>query len=242
MPKASGKLKLGKGSAFVKSQLKRLAQEDETWEADYRALPKPMGQSATHYFGQVVEQDHGALLADLYVERTPDANDLAKLLADAMRRPLFDSPRRPRRVLFRKNPRWKELFPHLTDIGVEVAVQNSLPLIEEACGDYIRQMHETDSAGRPTPTPEQAAIEEAFPVVAQWINDGHGHIEIGDQEGFGFIARALDYGGLVFEDETPRSLVEALVALERALPEFLREAGCEVRRHGRITKSVPPST
>ena len=30
-----------------------------------------------------------------------------------------------------------------------------------------------------------------FPAVALWINGGYGHIEIGDQEGFGFIARAL---------------------------------------------------
>jgi hypothetical protein len=35
-------LKLGKGAAFVKSQLKRLRQEDEMWEADFRAIPKPM--------------------------------------------------------------------------------------------------------------------------------------------------------------------------------------------------------
>jgi hypothetical protein len=33
---------LGKGAAFVKSRFKRLHQEDETWEADFRALPKPI--------------------------------------------------------------------------------------------------------------------------------------------------------------------------------------------------------
>ena len=32
------------------------------------------------------------------------------------------------------------------------------------------------------------------------------HIEIGDQEGFGFTVRALDYGGVVFEDDKPRTL------------------------------------
>jgi hypothetical protein len=42
--------------------------------------------------------------------------------------------------------------------------------------------------------------------VAQWGRDGH--IEIGDQEGFGFVARALYYGGLAFEDDRPRSLGE----------------------------------
>ncbi len=47
MAKELEKLKLGKGNAFVKSRLRRLRQEDETWEADFRALPKPMSQRVT---------------------------------------------------------------------------------------------------------------------------------------------------------------------------------------------------
>jgi hypothetical protein len=42
------------------------------------------------------------------------------------------------------------------------------------------------------------------------------HIEVGDQEGFGFVARALDYGGLAFEDDRLDTLAEALAALEKA--------------------------
>lgn|GEM_PF-4595582 len=48
------KLKLGKGVAFVKSRLKRLSQSDDTWEADFEALPKPIVQTETHYLGMVV--------------------------------------------------------------------------------------------------------------------------------------------------------------------------------------------
>jgi hypothetical protein len=40
-------LKLGKGSAFVKGRLKRLRQGEETWEADFPALPKPITQRET---------------------------------------------------------------------------------------------------------------------------------------------------------------------------------------------------
>src|SRR4051812_27393931 len=36
------RLKLGKGAAFVKGRFKRLRQEEETWEADFQALPKPI--------------------------------------------------------------------------------------------------------------------------------------------------------------------------------------------------------
>ena len=54
---------------------------------------------------------------------------------------------------------------------------------------------------------------------------GQGWIEIGDQEGFGFIVRALDYGGLVFESQKPKSLTEALAVLEKGIAEFLKEHG-----------------
>jgi hypothetical protein len=53
------------------------------------------------------------------------------------------------------------------------------------------------------PTREQQTVEELFPTVAKWVQ-GYGHIEIGDQEMFGFVARALDYGGMPFEDDRPR--------------------------------------
>src|ERR1019366_3027249 len=89
-------LRLCKGATFfVKSQLKRLRQEDETWEADFRALPKPITQSATHYLGMVLVPPHGYLLAMFEIEQAPTVNDLAKLLAEAMRRPLALGSHRP---------------------------------------------------------------------------------------------------------------------------------------------------
>src|SRR5260370_35273515 len=104
-------LQLGKGVAFVKSQLRRLRLEDETWEADFRALPQAVTQSATHYLGLVVTQPHGFLLAESEVEKKPTVNDLATLLANAMRRPFVDGSPRPRRVHVRGPPELQELFP-----------------------------------------------------------------------------------------------------------------------------------
>ena len=57
MAREEERLKLGKDAAFVKSRFKRLRQEDETWEADFQALPKPITQSQTHYRGMVVVPD-----------------------------------------------------------------------------------------------------------------------------------------------------------------------------------------
>ena len=74
------------------------------------------------------------------VEYTPTVNDLADLLADAMRRPLTGSARRPQHIHFRGNPRWEELFPHLKELGIEVTLHDELIELEEVCLDFLRQM------------------------------------------------------------------------------------------------------
>src|SRR5947209_11610431 len=89
-------LKFGKGTAFDKARLKRLRQEDETWEADFRALPKPVMQDESHYLGLVVTKRIGSVLADTKIEGKPSADDLAVLLGKAMREPLTEKAHRPR--------------------------------------------------------------------------------------------------------------------------------------------------
>ena len=221
------KLKLGKSqSFFVKSRLKQLGQEDDTWEADFRALPKPISQLQTHYLGLVVIKKGGAVLAENQVEGRPSVNDLATLLAHAMRRPMTGAAHRPRRILVRKNPRWQDLFPALEELGIEVVVQSDLPGVKAAFQEYLYQMQEARRAEMVKPTAEQAKVEEMFPAIAQWVRDGH--IEIGDQEGFGFVVQALDYGGLVFEDDRPRTLAEAMTALETGLRKWFKEVGIEI--------------
>jgi hypothetical protein len=221
------KLKLGKGAAFVKSRLKRLRQEDEIWEADFQALPKPVGQSVTEYLGMVVTQLDGFLLADLPVGGRPTVNDLATLLAHAMKRPLTTGARRPSRIHVRGHPQWRELFPHLEELGIEVLVERELPKIHEAHQAYLRQRREAHRVGMATPTGDQASVENLFPAIARWVR-GYGHVEIGDQETFGFVVRALDYGGLVFEDDKPDTLAEAMATLERGLAEYFEREGIEL--------------
>src|SRR5262249_58022064 len=107
------RLKLGKRAAFVKTHLKRLPREKEPWEADFRALPKPADQTDTHYLGLAVALPEGDPLVYLPVEYTPTVNDLADLLADAMRRPLTGSARRPEPLRVRAGPPWAGFLPHL---------------------------------------------------------------------------------------------------------------------------------
>jgi hypothetical protein len=107
-----------------------------------------------------------------------------------------------------------------------VSVQRELPQVKAAYEDHLRQIREERRAGMVRPTSPQAAVEALFPAVAKWVR-GHGHIEIGDQESFGFVVRALDYGGLVFEDDKADTLAEALAALEKGLAEYFEREGVE---------------
>jgi hypothetical protein len=221
------KLKLGRGAAFEKSRLKRQRQEDETWEADFRALPKPITQSQTHYLGMVVMKRGGSVLADFHVEGRPSVNDMAKLLAHAMLQPLTEEAHRPRRLYVRGHPQWRELFPHLKELDIEVSVRKELPKVQKAYEGHLRKMREDHRDGMLKPTDEQKAVEKLFPAIAKWVR-GYGHIEIGDQEMFGFVARAIDYGGQVFEDDRPDTLAEAMAALEEGLTAWFEEQGIEV--------------
>jgi hypothetical protein len=162
VPREEEKLRLGKGAAFVKSRLKRLRQVDDTWEADFPALPKPVTQSGTHYLGMVVAPD-GSLLADSHVEGRPTVNDMATLLAHAMRRPLTGKAHRPRRLHVRGHPQWRELFPRLEELGIKVAVHGELPKVQRAYQGYLRQQREAHRAGMVRPTPEQQGVEKLFP-------------------------------------------------------------------------------
>jgi hypothetical protein len=221
-------LQLGKGVAFVKSGLRRLRQEDDTWEADFRALPQAVTQSATHYLGLVVTHPHGYLLAESEVEQKPTVNDLATLLANAMRRPFVEGSHRPRWVHLRGHPEWRDLFPHLKEVGIEVTVRSQLPKVAETFRAYLQDVSEVRSVKKVKPSEEQAGVEATFPAIAQWVDGGYGHIEIGDQEGYGFVVRAQDYGGVVFEDDKPNTLAEALAALEKGIRRWCKEQGIEL--------------
>jgi hypothetical protein len=220
--KADG-LKLGKSAAFDKALLKRLRQEDETWEADFRVLPKPMMQSETYYLGLVVTKRGGAVVAEAKVEGRPSVNDLAALLGKALRPPLTDGARRPRRLHVRGHRPWRQLLPHFEELGIQVSVTQELPKFRAAYEDRLRQTKEARRARRGKPTEEQAQVERLFPAIAPWVQGGH--IEIGDQEGFGFVAMALDYGGAVYEDDRPRTLAEAMATLEKGLRKWFEEQG-----------------
>ena len=68
---------------------------------------------------------------------------------------------------------------------------------------------------------------QAIPAIAKYVR-GYGYVEIRDQKSFGFVVRALGYGGLDFEDDTPETLAEAMAVLEAGLSKRFEEQGIEL--------------
>lgn len=129
------KLKLGKGVAFVKTRLKYLPQGEDTWEADFFPIPCSDGRSECVWMGIVLSHAHNFVLAQRTFAESPSVNDLARLLADAMQRPLAKRTYRPQRLYLRAKPEWVELLPHLKQIGINVVSQRTLPKWDQAFGD-----------------------------------------------------------------------------------------------------------
>ena len=203
------RLKLGKRASFVKTTLKRLPRQEGTWAVDFRALPKPADQTDTHYLGLAVALPRGDPLVYLPVEYSPTVNDLADLLADAMRRPLTGSARRPVHLHVRANPRWDELFGHLKELGIEFTLRDDLPKLEEVHLEFLREMRKASPRPVIMLSPRPTDPGRQFPAIDLWVRES-GWIEVGRRKEAGFVARALDGGGVAFENNSSTTLGEAL--------------------------------
>ncbi len=145
-----GKLKLGKGSGFVKRRLLWLPQESLVQDADFCPLPKSVSGNHSLWFGMVISHQSGSLLSQEILEHSPTVNDLAKLLADAMRSPLTDGDRcRPKAIRFRDNPEWEELFPHLKQLDIQVIVTEGLRAWDEVARTFVAYLEHWRSMYRP---------------------------------------------------------------------------------------------
>lgn len=228
MNKTPDKLTLGKGSSFVKSRLSRLPRTDEVWEADIQPISVRGWDARRHgelWLGMVLTRLENFHLALLAHEDAPTVNDLAHLLAKAMERPWVMGARRPSRILLRNNSQWQELIPHLRQLKIEVETQEELPLWDDAASEYVRKLKAT-LVGRDVPiitVPQE--FDEAFQAVVNWVKT-QGRIEIGVEEGQGFVVRARDDGGVVYEGKTGKTVGEALTALQ----EWIAQADWPVQR------------
>jgi hypothetical protein len=168
VPREEEKLKLGKRAAFDKSRFKRLRQEDETWEADFQALPKPITQSQTHTGAWSWPRT-----APCWPIPRSRAGRRSMTWPRSWPMPCGDRwPGKrtgPRRIHVRGHPQWKELIPHLDKLDIKVAVHRELPKVQEAYRGYLRKQREAHRRGMVKPTADQQTVEKLFPAIAQWV-------------------------------------------------------------------------
>ena len=93
-----------------------------------------------------------------------------------MQRPLAGKAHRPRFIRLRGHHQWREFFPVLEELGIEVSVEQKLPGIEKAFRDHLRQMQDEQRAGMVKPTVDQAKVEAMFPTIARYVG-GYGYVE-----------------------------------------------------------------
>ena len=91
------------------------------------------------WVGLVVSHD-GSLLGERTVEEPPIMNDMARLLADAMRRPLGEEPRRPRTLRIRMRKEWQPLLPQLEQLRLRVVSALRLAKWDTAIKAFARQV------------------------------------------------------------------------------------------------------
>ena len=135
-----------------------------------------------------------------------------------MSRPLVDRAHRPARIHLRDNPQWRELLPHLEQLGIEVVTQDALPAWDEMALEFFRGMREIQVERGMGLIALPIDIEKTYPALAHWVQ-AHGRVEIGVQKGSGVMVRAFDENGVVFEEGEVKDLSEALVALEQGIAE-----------------------
>ena len=96
------------------------------------------------------------------------------------------------------------------------------------CLDFLREMRK----GSPGPiimlSARPAPVTEQFPAINKWVQES-GWIEVGRRKEAGFVARALDDNGLVFENNTSNTLAEAMAALEEGLAGRIRDQEAALR-------------
>lgn len=65
-------------------------------------------------------------------------------------------------------------------------------------------------------------FETHYPVLADWVNEHEGWIEIGSDEYSDSLVRVLDLGGMVWESKKRyRTIDDALADVEKAITDWL---------------------
>ena len=195
------KLKLGKGSGFVKRDLRLLPLTDAEYEADFWFDAASSTKRRELWMGMVIVRELDSLRTIRDVAwPPPTVNDLANFLANAMSRPLSGGDRqRPRAIHLRDRPQWQELLPHLQQLGIEVVLADELPWLDRAVVEFLQ--HRASQQVPPKAVDEEKIREDLkrpFPAPATTGSDNGeatGHRTAGPRMGASGLLVVRSRGG-----------------------------------------------
>jgi tetratricopeptide (TPR) repeat protein len=116
-------------SPLVKERLRKLPQEDDVWQADFRQLPlwfESGRERKRPWIVLVASRSTDLMLAHVVEEDQPSAEVLWDRLAQAMRRPLAGEPHRPTELQLRAGDAGRALQPHVEELGIDCVLTDEL--------------------------------------------------------------------------------------------------------------------
>ncbi len=149
---------------FIKTWLvKHLTQAQDIWQADFRPVPDWIviaGEKVRTWTILVTRRTDDLVLAHAIVVEAPSANHLWDTLVQAMQKPAAGEPQRPLQLQVRTDQRWASLKPHIEEIGIELAENDTLDQMNAVFEDMHRHLLGKPRTGlleMPGVTPQQVA-------------------------------------------------------------------------------------
>jgi uncharacterized protein DUF6930 len=113
----------------LKEQLKRLPQDTDVWQADFRRAPiwvEEVGGQVRPWLILVANCTEQLVLAHALVPQVPSPELLWDTLSQAMKQPLAGDAHRPGVLELGSGQTWQSLHPHFKDLGIESLSQDQL--------------------------------------------------------------------------------------------------------------------
>ncbi len=130
-------------SAAGRERLMQLPQAYDVWQAGFRQLLtwiQVEGKRVVPWVVLVASRESDRLLATKLLTEQPTSEVLWDALAEAMRKPGDEQPRRPTQIEVQPDARWDELEPHLDQLGIELQACETLGFFDDLFEDLSRHL------------------------------------------------------------------------------------------------------
>jgi tetratricopeptide (TPR) repeat protein len=198
-------------TAAEKSRLRRLPQVSETWQADIRQFGPVVAEDGVKFqpwFFLVTSPGDDLVIAQGLARAAPPASWIWNQLSRAMSKPITKKPRRPTIVEVLPGESWRELEPHLAEIGVKLMHADSIDHLDSMLEELDRHLRpETPPGLHQTPGIEPEEVVGYYQAAAEFYRKAPWRkvadhtaikVECKSLEGGPWYAVVMGQGGMTF--------------------------------------------